>query len=102
VKNLEMKDYLFRPSDGGAEEEEREKALRNCPTPWQVEHDESCCDLPKLQEIVRKFGTRQMLRDMELAIKENSTNDSSTSIKDATDIQVLTLSYVLLYFLSII
>lgn len=97
-----MKDYLFRPSDGGVEEEEREKALRNCPTPWQVEHDESFYDLPKLQEIVRKFGTRQMLRDMELAIKENSTNDSSTCIKDATDIQVLTLSYVLLYFLSII
>lgn len=89
-----MKDYLYRPSSPGeGEEGEREKALRDCPSLWQVEHDESF-DLPKLQEIVRKLGTRQMLRDLELALKENngsgsnSNESSNASSKDAAEMQV--------------
>eukprot|EP01036_Dinobryon_divergens_P022889 gene22889-31191_t len=91
VKNLEMKDYLYRPSSSsssGGEEEERERALRNCPSLWQVEHDESF-DLAKLQEIVRKLGTRQMQRDLELTLKESSSssNESSATSKDASESQ---------------
>ena len=86
-----MKDYLYRPSSSsssGGEEEERERALRNCPSLWQVEHDESF-DLAKLQEIVRKLGTRQMQRDLELTLKESSSsNESSATSKDASENQV--------------
>lgn len=88
-----MKDYLYRPSSSssssssGGEEEERERALRNCPSLWQLEHDESF-DLAKLQEIVRKLGTRQMQRDLELALKESSSNESSATSKDASETQV--------------
>jgi len=79
VKNLEMKDYLFAASPGSGEawereQRERQEALDSCPTATQLR----TMGPDELTQLVRRIGTPQMVRDLDLG----SPSDTTETVRD--------------------